>query len=1105
MVEHQTQAFNSSLEQTSLVRRLSSCRSQEIHKLLQESRNVNTDESMSSDSESYTSNHSPSPSHGPDPNSGQRSMPGSSSPSSIMTLDLTHVRPRGGVRRLGSGTEARGGGWESPEEGGHSEAPPAYLSFGISVQRAEQGVESSPEKRDSASERDLPSANRHRRSAEERDSASETDLPSPNRHRRSPEERDSASERDLPSPNRHRRSAEERDSASERDLCSPNRHRRAQPSHNESQSERHVKEAKSRCKRIALLLTNAPNPRNRGVLMFKKRRQRVKKYTLISYGTGQQQFDHNRDKDVISEEGKAARFTYASSDYSEQEDYSVNAKYRDNNLDWDHLGIPIISQRLEAMEQLPETEGKGVAMFAQRRQRMDDIALEQEEMRRKGSLVEGIVKPKDAEANKSNVRSNTTQSSEGLGHTNAHGKQHLRNQETHQQEIRKYDEMMNNLPNHQASAISKPLVANRTAKPFLGFQNRVPVPFYPHGGASSPLRHHEFKFKVSVPIHTAPQVWSPTGDVIASRDERISVPAIKTGILPDSKRRGANRTTMGSSQPSNSYIQNKGERKSYVESAEEEDYFSLGAEACNFMQRPTIKHKIPPPVAPKPNMNLACPPWLKDGSSNALFHPSSSTHPASSHSPAGLSHQYFQQTDLHSQMRYPEETHQSQAGPQPPTKAWTPTTSTSASHHMPTINSWSPQPTRSPVSIEALNQTRTATHQPTVSHNKSRNTSVSPCHPHRDNSYNHAAKATPNSPMGHVSEGHISHPGDGPTLKGRGAELFAQRQVRMEKFVVDAETVQANKDKSTSPAASLPDTWRYSANVRDPPSLSYNRLHAPLYHSAAAKQAPPTRPKPKTKFHAKVPQYPHQLDSSMCAHQTAPGAADHNPKTQVSPISTPRLYPPSTSSPAHIINPSPAHIINPRPAPGTSSYATHDLPTAKQQTKPIAPAKSPGSGLGRSFSLSLHRPKHPQSPMSHVTTPVFQPTWQEQAALKPPSPWEAAARSSLGLVDDAFRYQNVSQSIATNVNAAAKRRSLPEPPEEWKQKVSLDSASVRGYYGVSHPSMHTRSRSLTSAPVCGPPFRQAQPLWTGSRIQVAQETKETEQAQCPGVNPESSS
>ncbi|CAL8274028.1 unnamed protein product [Gadus morhua 'NCC'] len=61
--------------------------------------------------------------------------------------------------------------------------------------------------------------------------------------------------------------------------------RQARPSLIERESERRVKETKSKCKRLALLLTSAPNPQSKGVLLFKKCRQRVRRNTQVSYGT----------------------------------------------------------------------------------------------------------------------------------------------------------------------------------------------------------------------------------------------------------------------------------------------------------------------------------------------------------------------------------------------------------------------------------------------------------------------------------------------------------------------------------------------------------------------------------------------------------------------------------------------------------------------------------------------------------------------------------------------------------------------------------------------------------------------------------------------------
>ncbi|XP_058477610.1 synaptopodin 2-like protein [Solea solea] len=60
--------------------------------------------------------------------------------------------------------------------------------------------------------------------------------------------------------------------------------RQAKLQRGESFVEKQVKEARTKCRSIASLLTDAPNPNSKGVLMFKKRRQRAKRYTLTCFG-----------------------------------------------------------------------------------------------------------------------------------------------------------------------------------------------------------------------------------------------------------------------------------------------------------------------------------------------------------------------------------------------------------------------------------------------------------------------------------------------------------------------------------------------------------------------------------------------------------------------------------------------------------------------------------------------------------------------------------------------------------------------------------------------------------------------------------------------------
>ncbi|XP_062334175.1 synaptopodin-2 [Osmerus eperlanus] len=726
---------------------------------------------------------------------------------------------------------------------------------------------------------------------------------------------------------------------SDRDLCRASKHRarRTRLSHNESQTEKWVKEAKSKCKRISRLLTNAPNPRNKGALLFKKRRQRVKKYTFVSYGTGQEEIE--------SEDGKSVGLNFLSPCDSElEDDYSLYSQ---------DLGVPVLNLNLnrdnffrldrapDKMEHLPETKGKGVMMFAQRRQRIEDLTLEHEEMRCRGIPVEGVMEPEPAEVQNTHDMSELpVQSAEQ--HANhafmeAHTMKHM-----HYEESNQLDMHARQVMNSMEEVLPKPLVPNRTAKPFSCFNIRAPAPFPPPSSVPIPVaRRPELKFKVPVPVNTNPQVWSPTGDIIASRDERISVPAFKTGILPESKRRGSNKQhSMSNQASSNTYLQNKGERRSYIESGQEEDYLSLGAEACNFMQPRAMKLKNPPPVAPKPTINPSCPPWSKDGPPRDAFHPPRSPIPISSHVPAASPKQpSYQQQNNPTVLRQPLLDPQQLANPwarsntqgqlQPPMNAWAP--ANSPLQPQPSLNSWSHQPPRSPVSINA--PTSAVPHAPPASWNKPAVNSVASCPAKPVNSNIHSSKA-PLTSSRRPSDRGSSTAVDAPPMMGRGAELFAKRQSRMEKFVVDADTVQANLARSPSPISSLPNTWRYSPNVRAPPPVSFNPLLAPFYPPAAAKQPPSTSPKIKSKAKAKskppppkhldtldvMKHQPYQLDSSLFRYEANTEARS---PSQASPI------PPSDASPAP----------TPSPIPAPSPRHAHNSHSANQQRKPVASSK----------------------------------------------------------------------------------------------------------------------------------------------------------------------
>ncbi|XP_042617070.1 synaptopodin-2 isoform X2 [Cyprinus carpio] len=463
--------------------------------------------------------------------------------------------------------------------------------------------------------------------------------------------------------------SEECDSESEREVNEPNKHRarHARLRRSESLSEKQVKEAKSKCKRIALLLSApAPNP-NKGVLMFKKHRQRAKKYTLVSYGTGEDEPNYKDDED--EKEEHAVEFTVlATSETETDEDFFTNASGQKSiiSFDWD-TGLLEIERKLDKqqdMDALPETKGKGALMFAQRKQRMDEIVEEHEEMRRKGIPVEAVQETETHKAYQHteeqtymHAQENQNYMDVNLHHSLSAQKQqqqqqqyqqyqeqyyqqqqqqqqyhdyqqqlqyqqqqhqyqqqqdyqqqnmyqHMQsyNQKQHcqQQQVQQYSHHMNGMFDQQMQNEMQPLVTNRSAKPF-SVQNRVAAPF---SSQSSADNQEQSGYSLG------------QGEQIASRDERISVPAIKTGILQDTKRRSANKPMFTfkdspkvSPNPALLNLLNKNVKKAGFESCPEEDYLSLGAEACNFLQSPKMKQKIPPPVAPKPHINPASPPW----------------------------------------------------------------------------------------------------------------------------------------------------------------------------------------------------------------------------------------------------------------------------------------------------------------------------------------------------------------------------------------------------------------------------------------------------------------------------------------------------------------
>lgn len=140
------------------------------------------------------------------------------------------------------------------------------------------------------------------------------------------------------------------------------------------------------------------------------------------------------------------------------------------------------------------------------------------------------------------------------------------------------------------------------------------------------------------------------------------------------------------------------------------------------------------------------------------------------------------------------------------------------------------------------------------------------------------------------------------------------------------------------------------------------------------------------------------------------------------------------------------------------------------------------SPLGLGFRSASVSPS--PTPSSHATytsrSTERQVFWLEKGR-KPPTPWEAASRHPLGLVDEAFSHQDMQHYIASNLRSAAHRKMLPEPPAEWKAKVSYEPPQKSQGWRMSQSSLSFLSptKSTASAPAApvpyGSPLRRSQP------------------------------
>ncbi|KFP18593.1 Synaptopodin 2-like [Egretta garzetta] len=586
----------------------------------------------------------------------------------------------------------------------------------------------------------------------------------------------------------------------------------------ESIQEKNVKEAKTKCRTIASLLTDAPNPHSKGVLMFKKRRQRAKKYTLVSFGSV------DEDRSYEEEDGI---FPTSESEFDE-EGFS-DARSLTNHSDWDNTYLDIekaksdSEQKEEKQKGLSEASGKGARLFEQQRQRAGKYTVENVPAQKSPQLAPAA-QPQQGTVNGDMPvpqKADTTPPAQLLAPPSptfflpppsTPDPFSTSTTSMFNRSARPFTPGFSGQRPATSSVIFRPSAPKKPSES-LGGQSTVVPPFSPLSPgtpANAPAPTHRGPVSSSTSLYisapgrptpplesqprgggSAPQTKpsantartsttsiflstpsKPGGEVastasqprpLTSREQRIAVPAPRTGILQEARRRGNKKPMFSKIEEKKknspnpellSLVQNLDEKPkgdhpgAGFESGPEEDFLSLGAEACNFMQSSGRKFKTPPPVAPKP-----------------------------------------QQQDA----------------------------------------------------------------------------------------------------------GLVNGAQDMPQLKGKGAELFAKCQSRMDKFVVEKTPKPESKPRTPSPSPSLPSSWKYSPNIRAPPPIAYNPMHSPFYPLAASKsQASKAESKvkkaPGQKSGIKVidvmRHQPYQLKSAMFCFGDPPSPSIQESSAKQVPVKT---------------------------------------------------------------------------------------------------------------------------------------------------------------------------------------------------------------------------
>ncbi|XP_009079018.1 PREDICTED: synaptopodin 2-like protein [Acanthisitta chloris] len=706
----------------------------------------------------------------------------------------------------------------------------------------------------------------------------------------------------------------------------------------ESIQEKNVKEAKTKCRTIASLLTDAPNPHSKGVLMFKKRRQRAKKYTLVSFGSV------DEDRSYEEEDGI---FPTSESEFDE-EGFS-DARSLTNHSDWDKTYLDIekpksdSEQKEEKQKGLSEASGKGARLFEQQRERAGKYTVEKVPVQKSPQLAPAAQSKQGTVNGDMPVPEKTSSMPLSI---------HLEGVQVPSKQPATVPTQLLAAPSPtfflpppstpDPFSASSNSMFNRSARPFTpGFSGQrtatSSVIFRP-SAPKKPSENLGGQSTVAPPFSTlAPGTPANTpvptnhGPVSSSTSLYIPAPGRPTSPLESQPKGGESgpetKPSANTARTSTAsiFLSTPSKPGGDVASASSLPRVPGTASSSLYITPAPSQHMTsssPVPKQPSPAISPATPRPLSEpltSREQRIAVPAPRT---------GILQEARRRGNKKPMFSKIEE--KKKNSPNPELLSLVQNLDEKPKGDHPGFES-GPEEDFLSLGAEACNFMQSS----------GRKFKTPP----------------PVAPKPQQDAGLVNGAQDMPQLKGKGAELFAKRQSRMDKFVVETTPKPESKPRTPSPSPSLPSSWKYSPNIRAPPPIAYNPMHSPFYPLAASKsQASKAESKvkkaPGQKSGIKVidlmRHQPYQLKSAMFCFGDPP-----NPSVQNSPA-------------------------QPTPQAGSSFIAAKQVPVKTAKTQEIRRFSTPAP-MPSSSSLA------PTVLMPRSATTLDEPLWRTEMASSAPA------------------------------------------------------------------------------------------------------------------------